>query len=334
MTLPAPFPFTDAISLNWMPPSPERERVVAVLNGVLGDALEARGHALAIPMRLRRDGVPLDLTPAALEAAIPRPSGRLLVLAHGLCMNDLQWCRQGHDHGAALARDLGCTALYLHYNTGRHVSTNGREAAELLEALAGAWPVPVTELVLVGFSMGGLVARSAWHYGTAAGHRWPGRVGKLVFIATPHSGAPLARAGHWLDLALGARSFTLPLARLGQARSAGLTDLRHGSLLDEDWLGRDRFAASAALPQALPLPAGVPCFAMAATTGKREGDFKDRWLGDGLVPLGSALGRHHDPARALGIPQARQWIGYRMHHLDLLGRVEVYEQLRQWLGEG
>jgi hypothetical protein len=320
----------DALSRE-MPSSPEREAVVAVLNGILGDYLEAKGHPQAITMRLRRGGVPLQMTTAALEAAIPRQGSRLLVLAHGLCMNDLQWLRQGQDHGAALERDLGYTALYLHYNSGRHISTNGRDFAELLEALVGAWPVPVTELAIVGFSMGGLVARSAWHYGTEAGQAWPGRVDKLVFLATPHLGAPLARAGHWLDLALGARSYTQPLARLGMARSAGITDLRHSSLVDEDWLGRDRLAASAPLPRALPLPEGVACFTLAATAGKEEGDFKDRWIGDGLVPLASALGRHEDPARTLRFPEDHQWIGYQMHHLDLLCRADAYEKLRQWL---
>jgi hypothetical protein len=316
-----------------LPSSPEREAVLAALNGVLGDYLEASGNPQAIPMRLRRAGLPLGLERPALAAAIPHPGSRLLVLVHGLFMNDLQWTRQGHDHGAALERDLGRTALYLHYNSGRHISTNGREFAELLERLVGAWPVPVAELEILGFSMGGLLARSAWHYGTAAGHGWPARLGKLVFLATPHFGAPLERAGHWVDLLLGASSYTEPLARLGQARSAGITDLRHSSLLDEDWVGRDRFADSADLPRALPLPEGVACYAMAATTGRREGDFKDRWIADGLVPLASALGRHEDPARTLRFPEARQWIGYRMNHLDLLCRPEVYGKLRQWIGE-
>jgi len=315
-----------------LPSSPEREAVLAVLNGVLGDHLEASGNPEAIPMRLRRAGQPLRLEREALAQAVAHPDGRLLVLVHGLCMNDLQWNRQGHDHGAALERDLGMTALYLHYNSGRHISSNGRDFAETLEALVAAWPVPVDELAILGFSMGGLLARSAWHYGVAAGHAWPGKLRKLVFIATPHGGSPLERAGHWLDLTLGASRYTEPLARLGQGRSAGITDLRHASLLDEDWQGRDRFKTDDP-PSFLPLPEGVACYAMAATTGSREGDFKDRWLGDGLVPLASALGRHEDPARALRFPEARQWIGCSMNHLDLLCRPEAYAILRLWLGE-
>ncbi len=145
-----------------------REAWLAALNGVLGDHLAASRNPLAIPMSLRLAGKPL--APGALAAALPRPGGKLLLLAHGLCLNDLQWDRKGHDHGAALARDLGYAPLYLHYNSGLHVSTNGRALADLLEALVTQWPVPVEELAIVGHSMGGLVARSAVHAARLAGH--------------------------------------------------------------------------------------------------------------------------------------------------------------------
>ncbi|MFL6292660.1 MAG: esterase/lipase family protein, partial [Thermoanaerobaculia bacterium] len=214
--------------------SRQREAVLAAVNGVLGDHLVATGNPLAIPMELRRDGRPL----------VPTPGSRLLVLAHGLCMNDLQWNRKGHDHGAALARDLGFTPVYLHYNSGLHVSTNGRAFAGLLEDLVRQWPEPVEELVILAHSMGGLVARSACHYGSAAGHEWLGRLKKVVFLGTPHHGSALERGGNRVDSALGISRYTAPLGRLGKIRSAGITDLRHGNLLDEDWEGQDRFEAS------------------------------------------------------------------------------------------
>lgn len=313
--------------------SPEREAILAVLNGVLGDYLEASGNPLAIHMRLRRDGRPLQLDKAALSSAIPNAGGKLLVLAHGLCMNDLQWKRQGHDHGAALARDLGCTSVYLHYNSGRHISVNGREFADLLEALLVNWPIPVEELTILGHSMGGLLARSAWHYGTAAGHAWPQRLKKLVFLGTPHHGAPMERGGNWIDITLGASPYTAPLSRLGKIRSAGITDLRHTYLLDEDWHGRDRFARSAGHHAAVPLPEDVLCYAIAGTTGKQAGDLKDRLIGDGLVPLASALGCHAEDDRNLMFPQDRQWIAHATGHLDLLCRTQVYERIRDGLAE-
>ncbi len=311
--------------------SPRREAVVAAVNGVLGDYLEASANPLAIGMRLRRDGAPLVIERGALAAALPRASGRVLVLVHGICMSDLQWRRQGHDHGAALERDLGFSAVYLHYNSGLHVSSNGRRFAALLEELASQWPVPLDELAIVGHSMGGLVARSACHYGARAGHGWPARLRTLVFLGTPHHGSPLERAGNWVDAALGASRYTAPLARLGMIRSAGVTDLRFGNVLDEDWRGRDRFARDGDRRRPLPLPRGVRCCAVAATQEGSRRRVAEVLPSDGFVPLDSALGRHPDPRFALDFPAGNWRIVEGIGHFDLLSRREVYAGLRDWL---
>jgi hypothetical protein len=309
----------------------ERDAIVAALNGVLGDYLLASGNPLALPMALRRNGTTLPMERDALARALPEAGPRLLVLVHGLCRNDRQWLRNGHDHGAALARDLGWTPVYLRYNSGLHVSINGHAFAQQLEGLLQAWPQPLQRLAVVGHSMGGLVTRSALHAAMQAGLAWPKRLDDLVFLGTPHHGAPLERAGHWVDLVLGGTPYAAPFARLGRVRSAGITDLRHGLLLDEDWVGRDRFARGGDRRQPVPLPAGVRCAAIAASLGAQGGALKEKLLGDGLVPLDSALGRHPDPARALAFPAERQWVGYGMNHLDLLDRAEVYAQLKEWL---
>jgi len=309
----------------------ERAAIVAALNGVLGDHLAATANPLATAMAFRSAGRRLTLQASALGGDLPGAGGRLLVLLHGLCMSDLQWRRSGHDHGAALARDLGFTPLYLHYNSGLHISLNGRALALQLEHLLEQWPHRVERLALLGHSMGGLLARSALYYAQQAGHRWPGLLSDLVFLGTPHHGAPLERAGHWIDVVLGATPYTAPFARLGKVRSAGITDLRHGSLVDEDWTGRDRHAHAADSLHHVPLPRAVRCYAAAATLGRRSRDLKDRLLGDGLVPLDSALGRHPDPARSLAFAQERVWVGYGINHLDLLSDAHVYAQIRRWL---
>jgi hypothetical protein len=314
------------------PVSAAREAVVAALNGVMGDTLAARGNPLAIPLQVRHAGVGVPLERAALAAAFPAAGPRLVVLLHGLCMNDLQWARQGHDHGAALARDHGLTPVYLHYNTGLHVSENGRAVSALLEALVRQWPVEVEELTILGHSLGGLVARSACHVAAQAGHGWPRMLSRIVFLGTPHHGAPLERGGQWFHRVLGGAPYAAPFARLGRLRSAGITDLRHGSLLDEDWQGRDRFASHGDGPLPLPLPDGVACHAVAATLGTMPGSLREKLLaGDGLVPVASALGDHRDPARALGIPADRRFVATGVGHLDLLSRPEVYARLSSWL---
>lgn len=312
---------------------PGREAVLAALNGVMGDYLAATQNPLAISMSLRQDGKPLILERRNLVRAIPRsckPGNKLVVLTHGLCMSDLQWTRKGHNHGAALARDLGYTPVHLHYNSGLHISTNGRGFANLLEILIEQWPVPVEEFAIIGHSMGGLVARSAYRYASAAAYDWPRHLRKIVFLGTPHHGAPLERGGAWVNALTGLSPYSAAFARLGRIRSAGITDLRYGNLLDGDWTGRDRFRPSPDLRCPVPLPENVQCYAIAAATRTKAGGLTSL-LGDGLVPVDSALGRHKDPERTLAFPKSRQWVGYGMSHFDLLHDPAVFEQIKQWL---
>jgi pimeloyl-ACP methyl ester carboxylesterase len=303
---------------------PGREALLAVLNGVLGDYLAETHNPLAIEMQLRQDGRPLELA--------QQTGKKLVILVHGSCRNDRQWLSKGHDHGAALARDLGFTSIQLFYNSGLHISTNGRAFAERLEELVTGWPVAVEELVIIGHSMGGLLARSACHAGEVAGHRWRQKLGKLICLGSPHHGAALERGGNLIDVLLGVSSYSAPLARLGKIRSAGVTDLRYGCILDEHWQGRDRFAPGGDPRCALALPDGVACYAVAATTAPASAATTRRKLpGDGLVSVASALGQHEKPALTLAFPEAHQSIAFAMGHLDLVDRPEVYETLRRWL---
>jgi pimeloyl-ACP methyl ester carboxylesterase len=312
-----------------VPPRPEREALVAALNGVLGDHLAATDNPLAIAMRFRQLGRPLPLERFALRSSLPGATPRLLVLLHGLCMNDLHWQRAGHDHGEALARTLGYTPVCLHYNSGLSVSTNGRILAQLMERLYDAWPVPIERLVMMGHSMGGLVARSAIHHGALiqrGGLRWPARVNDLVCLGTPHQGAPLERAGHGIDLLLSAAPYAAPLARLGKVRSAGLNDLRLGNIVSAP-SGDDGTHRC----QQVGLPEQTRCFSIAASLGPSGGNLKSKLLGDGLVPVASALGQHHEHDRRLDFAADRQAVVHDTNHLELLSSTEVYGLLQRWL---
>jgi pimeloyl-ACP methyl ester carboxylesterase len=315
----------------------EREAVLAALNGVLGDHLAATANPLAIKMSLRHAGRTLVLERFAMRSSLPQATPRLLVLLHGLCTNDLQWQRGGHDHGEALARELGYTPVHVHYNSGLSVSTNGRVLAQHMEHLFDTWPVPVQRLVMVGHSMGGLVARSAIHHGALAvrgGLRWPTRVADLVCLGTPHQGAPLERAGHGVDVLLAAAPYAAPLARLGKVRSAGINDLRHGNILSspinataDSPGGDDEMPAAAQVG----LPAGTRCYAIAGSLGAASASMKSKLLGDGLVPVPSALGQHESTERRLAFAAEYQAVVHGTGHLDLLSSAEVFGLMQQWL---
>ena len=283
-------------------------QVDALLGPGAADASPKREAVIAALNGVLGDHLAATHNPLAITMNMRGPAAhgnRTLIMVHGLCMNPQQWQRGGHDHGAVLAAEGGFTPRYLHYNSGLSVASNGALLADLLRDM----PEPPRELVILAHSMGGLVARSACHQAQQRGDDWPGRLKKMVFLGTPHHGAALERGGHALDVILGASPYTAAFSRLSQLRSAGITDLRHGRVFGDE---------------PVPLPAGVSCFAAA-------GELGPGLIGDGLVSVNSALGRHRQASRRLNFEPARQWVGKGIGHLDLLSHPQVLAQLRAWL---
>ena len=275
--------------------------VVAVINGLRGDALEREGSTLAVPM----------------TAHGGEGSPRVAVFVHGLFENELAWrYGGGPTYGERLAADQGLEPVYVRFNSGRHVSENGRSLADLL----ADWPVPLEQVVLVGHSMGGLVARSACHVASERGDAWVRGVTHVVALGSPHTGAPLESAVHYAAAALGKVPETRPFARGLRRRSAGIRDLRQGSLVDEDWRDRDPEALRAAACREVPLLDGATHCFVAATITRSPRHPVARVLGDWLVLEGSAS---HRTQQSLHVGGA--------HHLALLNHSQVYEQLSEWL---
>jgi len=322
--------------------SAERLAMLAALNGVMGDRLAASANPLALAMTLRVRPADSDLSHALkldrpLQDQLPAASRKVLLVLHGLCMNDLQWqtgpAGQQVNHAQTLAQALGATPVYLRYNTGLHISQNGHLLAQQLYALMAAWPVPLTGISMLAHSMGGLVARSAVQIGQQKQITWPAKLQHLIFLGTPHHGAPLERAGSWIDVLLGSTPYSRPFAKLTQLRSAGVTDLRYGLVQDMDWQGRDRFRRLPDHRTPLPLASGVACFTVAATLAGRRNTVADRLVGDGLVPLHSALGQHDDPRHVLAFDAAHQCVVPHCGHLQLLNHPQVQQALLGWLGQ-
>jgi pimeloyl-ACP methyl ester carboxylesterase len=302
----------------------ERDAAISALNGVLGDYLVKSKNSLAIPMSLRFEGTSLDTTNVASFKSL-KSARKLAIFVHGLCMNDRQWMRNGHDHGERLAKELDYTPLYVRYNTGQHVSINGAELVSLFDSILAKWPTKIDDIVFVAHSMGGLVSRSALAQLTRRSSTWRKYISKAIFLGTPHHGAPLERGGSWIDIVLGATPYTKPFARLGKIRSAGITDLRFGNVVESDWIN------DVSARVTTPLPDDIECFAIAATAGKSKRDLRDSLLGDGLVPVKSALGKHRLIKHRLAFPETNTWIAYERNHMDLLSDAGIYEQIAKWL---
>lgn len=312
-------------------PFKRKEMLISALNGVCGDYLERRKNKFTLPMHFKHHGKPLEMDPLKMEQVYPAAKGKILLFIHGLCMDDVQWERDGHDHGAILCNELDYSRVYLQYNTGRHISTNGQNLSEILDELVQNWPVAVDEINIVAHSMGGLVSRSAFHYATKDGRRWTQLLKRIFFLGSPHHGAPLERAGNQIDLFLKSLPVIKPIADIAKIRSSGITDLRYGNLLDEDWVGKDRFEKDIDDRLPVPLPNTVDCFAIAGTMGDEQRDLKDRFLGDGLVYVESALGIHEDPAKNLKFQDDRKFTIYECNHMELLNHSEVLDIIRNAL---
>ncbi len=297
---------------------------LAALNGLYGHHLAARGSDLALDMEIRRAGADADAGP------------RVVVLVHGLGETDASWSltprgdapADRRTDGERLADDLGFSPVYLRYNSGLHVSENGRSLARLLDELVAECPAEVEEIVLVGHSMGGLVARSACHYGDLEERAWTKAVRHVFCLGTPHLGADLEKGVNALGWALDRLPETRALANFLNARSDGIKDLRFGACVDEDWSGcdpdeflRDRCREVPFLPEANYYFIG---------SRLSEGPLGSA-LGDLLVRVPSASGRGSGRGRSIPfeIDKGRELVG--LTHFDLLNHPDVYEEIRRWI---
>jgi pimeloyl-ACP methyl ester carboxylesterase len=309
--------------------TPRGSAMIAAITGLRGDALEAEGSPLCQPMAVRVKGEPVALDPDSLREAFPEAAPRIVVFIHGLMTTEFSWRLGGREpFGERLARDIGCTPVYVRHNSGRHISENGRSLCELMEELVDAWPVEVDQVALVGHSMGGLIARSACCHAVEEDADWARLITHSVSLGSPHMGAPLEQAVHVLSAGLAALPETRPFANFLRRRSGGIRDLRQGSLVDEDWRDRDPDALRGAACGEVPLLEGATHCFVSATVTRSDRHPVGRLLGDTLVLVPSASGRSRTR-----IPFEEE---YGMHlggasHLALLYHPAVYEKLRGWL---
>ena len=327
-----------AASLARSPDAPSIDRtpagglIVSALNGAFGDTLVRRGNALALRTTVRRRGRDLELSPAALRAAYPNAKPRLAVFVHGLCETDDAWKLGAERHvpyGHRMEIELGYTPVYVRYNSGRHISENGRDLAGVLDALVASWPTAVHEVTLVGHSMGGLVARSACHYG--ADSPFVAKVRHVFTLGTPHRGAPLEQAANAASVALARLPETRPLARALNVRSSGIKDLRYGYLVDECWMDQDCDAFLRDTSREVPFAPTARHYFICATLTREPDAAVGRIIGDLLVLRPSAWA-HEGRGKRMRFPIEHYHHLGGANHFDLLNHPAIYAQMRRCLG--
>ncbi|MBH8558479.1 esterase/lipase family protein [Hymenobacter negativus] len=339
-----------------------------VLNGALGDQLAARFDPRAIQMSFRRGGQ--DVPVAALR--LTEPHQKTVVYIHGLMGDELIWQTGFQDapgsrrYGPRLAEETRSRALYLRFNSGLHLSENGRELNRLLTELVDTYPDAIGELVLVGHSMGGLIIRSAGYYGSQSGVKseelkatapkpdspdknqlltsnsqlltqlapWLAHLRSIFLIGTPNDGSWLEQNSHFTARLL-ERINLFPTRFLSKAlnqRSNGIKDLRYSILVDEDW--QDAHANDLTPPRTPvpPLPGVQYHILMGSWLRATRPSALREYFGDGLVGHGSARGHatFGDEAALPAGTSVRTAVFGQQHHGGLLTHPEVFQYLKQW----
>jgi triacylglycerol lipase len=319
------------------------ENLVAVVNGLFGDALDERDSPWSTPMTIRAGDTVLPLDRRALLDTLSTldVGPRICVLVHGLMSTESIW-RFTNDpsttYGTLLADDHDATVLSVRYNTGRHISANGRELAHLLNHLVSAWPVRVREINLIGHSMGGLVVRSACHYARRQrplgrwlpiGRPWTSKVCRVVLIGVPNTGAGLEAVVNSVSAALWALP-VFPTRLVGLAldqRSTGIKDLRFGAIVDEDWLERDPSARQRIFRHRPDRLRRADHLVIAGTVTTDPEHPLAKLIGDVLVTSTSASGRSPD-GELFQRAATRTFPG--ITHNALAHHPDVYQAITDW----
>ena len=309
--------------------------LLAAINGLIGDKLAAEGNELSFELELRADGRRVDVEREALRAAYPEATGKVAVFIHGLCESEEAWCRgtdpderSASTYGARLRDELGLTPLYVRHNSGLRICENGRRLSWLLDELRREWPVPLQEIVLVGHSMGGLIARSACHEAGERERPWVEDVTHVISLGAPNAGSwleQLVNVGGW---SLGRLPESRPFSDFLNLRSVGIRDLRFGFIREDDWGERDPddFHPRDETEPLMPV-AGIEYHYVTATLSANPRHPVNAVFGDLLVRSSSASG----PRLPEGTARAEFHELGGVNHFALLNHPRVFECIRGWL---
>lgn len=299
---------------NWL-------RFRAGLNGVAGDKLAYWNNALSIPMMFTDEyGKTLEL-----EDINNHQSDGVVVFIHGLLCSELDWQTDEHRKMVAMLREQNKQVVWVRYNSGLHIHQNGERLAEMLQFL----DLDKKDITLIGHSMGGLLMRSAYVIAQTHKYEWLNKLTHAAYIGTPHHGSQFERSGNYLNAFVGAIPFLKPFMRLGNIRSNAIKDLRYGYIIKENsakGIGThgDTRKGTPSLPNFC--KKGTKHLLVASSLNDTT---RKNFIGDGLVPVHSALGEHETNTQLTIVAENLKKIHIKsLGHIAQFSDHRIYDALR------
>ena len=324
----------------------------SVLNGVMGDYLEKQNNPLAIKMAFYHHFKALSLNENLAHQVDFPLTNKVVVLVHGLTNLETIWdfdrepaeptaalCLDEYvdqyidsyfdysgqnsteNYGSKLQEDFGLTPFFLRYNTGLTLEKNARELSALLNKLFAVYPIEIDQLVLVGFSMGGLLTRYAQAMATEAKQvpEWRQKLSECFYIGTPHEGSPLEKFGHLTGEIIRhiPKDYVRHWADWIDLRSEGIQDLKDGLR----YLNKHNEAS----PVCTSFTEHARHYFVSGAVSKKNGVL-NKLVGDSLV-----LHKSANPRSAPLNCRNAHFEG--VVHMHLANSQRVYEQIKGWLHE-
>ncbi|RLD77940.1 MAG: hypothetical protein DRJ10_11120 [Bacteroidetes bacterium] len=272
----------------------ETDHIIPILNGLNGDLFEENKDPLTIKMNFRYHNKDISLNELASCYDFNQFNGKICILIHGLMGDEYMWKLMKQDDknkiGDLLEKNASEHILYLRYNTGLHISENGRALSNLLEQFIELYGNKIKQINLIGHSMGGLVIRSAGYYADIQRQSWTDKLKIIFLIGVPNEGSYLAQMGFFINHLF--RKLDISddnyIARFMDARSNGIKDLSYAYLTDDDWLNENAENLEKLTVSKVRTIPGIKYYLIGGVLGKKN-NILSSYFGDGLVGSSSAL---------------------------------------------
>jgi len=273
----------------------DSHHTVPILNGLMGDTMAEKGNNALINMSFRFKSRDVEVENLKDHFDFTKYNGKVVLVIHGLMNDESIWQSEANEKtqrlGSLLEKEDKANFLYIRYNTGLHISENGRTFSDLIQQFINKYP-SANELVIISHSMGGLVTRSAGYYADIQKQSWIKQLKKVFLIGVPNEGSYVAKVAYMTQYFFRKidPSENDSVAKFFDVRSNGIKDLSFGYLTDEDWLNaKDGNERNIETSKVYPLP-DVDYYLIAGTVAdKKKRSRIFTFFGDGLVEKESAL---------------------------------------------